>query len=164
MQWSTLPLMTLALLASLHADAWPQASARLLIQSEAGEVLLDAPLADEGRWCVAWNHSVAHFTVLDCYQHRQGQMVLVRSHQPDFAAGLGHIQGRGQQVSDGQGGYWIEAIDEPVPGNRYTLRVGAQAVNHRIVWPDLERAPVSLSEQAAGERVTVALEAQSARE
>jgi hypothetical protein len=51
-------------------------------------------------------------------------MVLVRAHLPDFAAGLDHIPGRGRQVSDGQGGYWILDIDEPVPGNAYVLRPG----------------------------------------
>jgi hypothetical protein len=60
-------------------------------------------------------------------------MVLVRSRLPDFAAGLGHIPGRGRQVSDGDGGYWILDIDEPVPGDAYVLRPGASApVDHRL--------------------------------
>ncbi|WP_447553887.1 DUF1850 domain-containing protein [Vreelandella sp. EE22] len=157
MQWFLLPLITLSLLALPRADAWGQASARLTVTSDAGEVLLDEPAPDESRWCVAWNHSVAHFTVLDCYQNRHGQMHLERSHQPDFAAGLGHIAGRGEQVSDGEGGYWINAIDEPVTDNRYVLRVGAPLVNHRVVWPGGEHALVSLSARAAGERVTIEL-------
>ena len=44
-------------------------------------------------WCVLWNHSVEGFPVTDCYENRDGQMVLVRSRQPDFAAGLGHYPG-----------------------------------------------------------------------
>ena len=51
-------------------------------------------------------------------------MVLTYAHLPDFAAGLDHIPGRGRQVSDGAGGYWIDDIDEPVPGNAYVLRPG----------------------------------------
>lgn len=81
-------------------------------------------------------------------------MVLVRSHQPDFAAGLGHIPGRGAQTSDGHGGYWIEGIDEPVPGNAYILRPGAGFVDHRIWMGGTE---VSLSALAPRARVRIAL-------
>ena len=105
-------------------------------------------------WCILWNHSVQGFEVSDCYQNRAGQMVLVRAHLPDFAAGLDHIPGRGQQVSDGQGGYWIEDIDEPVPGNAYILRPGAGAVDHRIRQGATE---VSLSAIAPRARVRIAL-------
>lgn len=61
-------------------------------------------------------------------------MVLMRSRQPDFAAGLGHIPGRGRQVSDGAGGYWIIDIDEPVPGDAYVLRPGAGPVITGCEW------------------------------
>jgi hypothetical protein len=58
-------------------------------------------------------------------------------------------------VSDGQGGYWIEEIDEPVPGNAYILRPGSMAVDHRIRAGD---RVVSLSARAARERVRIALD------
>ncbi|WP_232830451.1 DUF1850 domain-containing protein [Oceanicella sp. SM1341] len=114
---------------------------------------LDVP---EGTgWCVLWNHSVQGFAVRDCYENRAGHMVLVRSHQPDFAAGLGHWIGRGRQLSDGEGGYWIEDIDEPVPGDAYILRPGSMAVNHRLSAASGE---VSLSALAPHARVRIALE------
>lgn len=116
--------------------------------------LVSMPMVIGQTWCVVWNHSVAGFPVHDCYRNRDGRMVLERSHQPDFAAGLGHVQGRGRPVSDGAGGYWIEDIDEPVPGNRYLLRVGSPEVNHRLVSGGTR---VSLSELAAGERVLISL-------
>jgi hypothetical protein len=103
---------------------------------------------------VLWRHSVVGFEVADCYENRDGHMVLVRSHQPDFAAGLGHIIGRGKQVSDGNGGYWIIDIDEPVPGDAYILRPGGPAVDHRL---HTDTAEVSLSAVAPHERVRVAL-------
>ena len=34
--------------------------------------------------------------------------------------------------SDGQGGYWIEEIDEITAGNAYTLRTGGPQVDHRL--------------------------------
>jgi hypothetical protein len=58
-------------------------------------------------------------------------------------------------VSDGQGGYWILDIDEPVPGDAYVLRPGAGAVDHRLRVGD---QTVSLSARAARERVRIALE------
>lgn len=119
-----------------------------------GERLVSLPMPEGEGWCLEWNHSVEGFPVLDCYRHRSGRMVLERSHLPDFAAGLDHIPGRGRQVSDGKGGYWIEAIDEPVPGNAYRLRVGSMRVDHRLVVDD---SRVSLSSLAEDRRVTIRL-------
>lgn len=110
---------------------------------------------DGMEWCILWHHSVQGFEVSDCYENRGGSMVLVRSHLPDFAAGLGHIPGRGRQVSDGQGGYFILDIDEPVPGNAYVLRPGAGPVDHRL---QVGERVISLSAVAARERVRIALE------
>lgn len=81
-------------------------------------------------------------------------MVLVRAHLPDFAAGLDHIPGRGVQISDGMGGYFIQDINEAVPGNAYILRPGAGWVNHRI---SINGTQVSLSKVAARARVRIAL-------
>lgn len=127
---------------------------------------LTATVVDSGReiarfdvpvgsgWCVLWHHSVKGFEVEDCYENREGRMVLVRSHLPDFAAGLDHIPGRGIQLSDGMGGYWIEDLDEPVPGDSYILRPGRGPVDHRL---KVGERVVSLSEVAARERVRIAL-------
>lgn len=112
------------------------------------------PVPEGSGWCVVWNHSVDLFQVEDCYENQAGRMVLVRSHLPDFAAGLDHIPGRGKQISDGQGGYWIIDLDEPVPGNSYILRPGGSAVDHRLRANDYE---VSLSASAARARVTIKL-------
>jgi len=105
-------------------------------------------------WCVLWHHSVKGFEVSDCYENRSGRMVLVHSHLPDFAAGLGHIPGRGTQVTDGQGGYFILDIDEPVPGDAYILRPGLGPVDHRLQVGD---QVISLSAVAPRERVRIAL-------
>ncbi|WP_372614217.1 DUF1850 domain-containing protein [Halomonas sp.] len=128
--------------------------ALLEVLDAGGERLVSLPMPEGEGWCLEWNHSVEGFPVLDCYRNREGRMVLVRSHLPDFAAGLDHIPGRGRQVSDGEGGYWIEDIDEPVPGNAYLLRVGAMRVDHRLVIDDTR---TSLSRLAANERVTIRL-------
>lgn len=157
------PALALGLIGSPLAGAESysspaNASAFLVVTDEQGETLFQAAMPEGARWCLQWHHSVEKFAVLDCYRNHAGVMELERSHQPDFAAGLGHIHGRGIQVSDGQGGYWIEDIDEAVPGNQYVLRVGAPAVDHRLVWQhEGEAHSVSLSQRAAGERVTLRL-------
>jgi hypothetical protein len=120
-----------------------------------GTVIARLPVPDGAGWCVLWRHSVKGFEVADCYENRRGRMVLTHAHLPDFAAGLDHIPGRGQQVSDGTGGYLILGIDEPVPGNAYVLRPGLGAVDHRLRAGD---ATVSLSAAAPRGRVRIALE------
>ncbi|MFV0359916.1 DUF1850 domain-containing protein [Tropicimonas sp.] len=133
------------------------APAETLIASLAGDgtVLARADVPEGAGWCILWRHSVQGFEVADCYLNRTGQMVLHRAHLPDFAAGLDHIPGRGVQRSDGAGGYWIEALDEPVPGNTYILRPGSMEVNHRI---SIGGNVISLSAMAAHQRVRMALE------
>lgn len=130
------------------------AAGELVATLEDGTEITRLPVPEGAGWCVLWHHSVKGFEVSDCYENRGGQMVLVRAHLPDFAAGLDHIPGRGQQVSDGQGGYWILDIDEPVVGNAYVLRPGLGIVDHRLQVGD---TTVSLSAAAPRARVTIAL-------
>ncbi len=133
----------------------PAGAADLVARLDDGTEIARLRLLEGSGWCVLWRHSVQGFEVEDCYEDRNGRMVLVRSHQPDFAAGLGHIPGRGRQVSDDAGGYWILDIEEPVPGDEYALRPGTMAVDHRL---RTEHAEVSLSACAAHQRVWIALE------
>ncbi|MCB1389972.1 MAG: DUF1850 domain-containing protein [Rhodobacteraceae bacterium] len=132
-----------------------QAAVLVVSLVDTGDVLARLPVADGGRWSVLWHHSVDGYEVEDVYEDRGGDMVLIRSHLPDFGAGLGHIPGRGRQTSDGQGGYWIEDIDEAVPGNAYVLRPGRAPVNHRIRTATDE---ISLTALAEHRRVRIALE------
>lgn len=128
--WLTMPLQAQA---KQPEQAKNSAGWWLQVIGPDSKLLVSVPVPDGAGWCLAWNHSVEGFTVHDCYRNLVGQMLLERSHLPDFAAGLDHIPGRGRQISDGQGGYWIEDINEPVPGSRYRLRVGSDKVNHRLV-------------------------------
>lgn len=141
----------LALPLQAHADS---ARVRLDVIGQEGELLTSIPLRSNDDWCLLWNHSVAGFMVSDCFVNQDTTMLLHSSHQPDFAAGLGYMEGRGELASDGRGGYRIENIDEPVPGNALTLRVGSMAVDHRLLHDGKE---TSLSEMAAGRRVTLRL-------
>lgn len=127
----------------------------LEVHRDDGEAIFSAELDEGSDWCVHWNHSVAGILVRDCYRVHQGQMMLERAHHPDFsAAGLGQIPGRGELVAAPEGGYWIENIDEFITGNSLRMRLGALAVDHRIVLDDIEH---SLSAIAAREPVTLSL-------
>jgi len=118
------------------------------------QILLNLPLNEQEDWCLVWNHSVAGFAVKDCFFIKAGQWILNSSHQPDFAAGLGHTLGRGVQLSDGEGGYLIQNMAVKISGNQMVLRVGSLAVNHRF---DYRQKIISLGELAAGQRVTLKL-------
>jgi len=143
----------LCLLNPITALAQTQADTLVATREDGAEIVRFAVPEGAG-WCVLWHHSVKGFEVSDCYENRDGHMVLVFSHLPDFAAGLDHIPGRGRQVTDGQGGYFILDLDEPVPGDAYILRPGLGNVDHRLQVGD---TVVSLSAVAPRERVRIAL-------
>jgi hypothetical protein len=115
-----------------------------------GAALALLPLASGGEFCLRWNHSVTGGKVADCFVIADGRMVLDRSYLHDYAAGLGEVAGRGVVRPAEGGGYWIEAIDEPVRGNRLLLRVGGRAVDHRLTSGGRQ---IDLSDLAAGQRV-----------
>jgi hypothetical protein len=144
----------LACVAVVAGDPVATVASDLVATREDGTEIARLKVPEGTGWCVLWHHSVQGFEVSDCYENRGGHMVLVASHLPDFAAGLDHIPGRGRQVSDGRGGYFILDIDEPVPGDAYVLRPGAGAVDHRL---QVGERIVSLSAVAPRERVRIAL-------
>lgn len=145
------------LLAGLMAASTPVFAWQLEVVDTTGEILARANLPDdEGRWCLLWNHSVQGFQVEDCFRVDDQTLMLDSTHTPDFAAGLGHIPGRGALGSDDQHGYRITNFNQPLPGNKLVLRVGSMRVNHRIA---IEHNLISLSELAVDQRVTIRLSA-----
>lgn len=138
----------------LGAGIGSTAPAGTLSVEAPGGTLFAEPVPEGAGWCLSWNHSVTGGPVADCFVNNGGQMVLDRSFLHDFAAGLGEVPGRGRLVSAKGGGYWIEAIGEPVKGNALPLRVGRAAVDHRLHVGGTEHR---LSAAAAGQRVTLRL-------
>lgn len=141
------------LVTSTQVQSDSSSAVALHVVSAEGDELLNLSMTTPD-WCLLWNHSVAGFTVKDCFTLHNQTLYLVSSHQPDFAAGLGHIEGRGELTSDGQGGYWIHHINEPLVENRLRIRVGSAAVNHRI---ESEQHHISLTDLAAGQAVEIRL-------
>jgi hypothetical protein len=93
-----------------------------------GSEVVRLPLRHDPTWEIQWTHSVAGIVVRDIFAWRDERMLLTDTLTPLLdVAGLGHSPGRGELRDDGDGGYWIAAIDEPIAGNAYTLRVGGAA-------------------------------------
>lgn len=105
---------------------------RLSVSDASQATLVEIELPEAGRWCLVWNHSVQGFSVSDCFELKGGQLMLDSTHTPDFAAGLGHMSGRGTLESDDSHGYRIVDMQVPIPDNYLRLRVGDPSVNHRI--------------------------------
>ena len=124
----------------------------LAVVADDGAVLASLPL-EGGTFCLHWRHSVTGGPVADCFRFtEEAGLVLTRSYLHDFAAGLGHLPGRGRQVAAPDGGYWIEGIDEALPGGALPLRVGSATVGHRI---ETAAGALDLSALAGGQRVTL---------
>lgn len=149
-------LLTAALLLWGVGASAAQAETILRVEYPDGNVLVETPAPAGTGWCLRWRHSVTGGKVADCFTNDGGRMVLARSFLHDFAAGLGTVEGRGGRlVSAPGGGYWIEGINEPIPGNALALRVGSPRVGHRLeIGGEIHR----LSAMAARERVIIRLQ------
>lgn len=122
---------------------------------DSGEHVMTIALGASGAWVLAWRHSVTGILVHDYFAIREGSIVLEQSHMPSFDAGLGHIPGRGRLESDGNHGYWVREINEPVPGNRFILRVGDVGVNDHTLIVEDQR--INLSELVPRQRVVMTI-------
>jgi hypothetical protein len=121
------------------------------------EELLRLPLAEGLTWEIQWQHSVAGIIVRDRFAWRKGQMLLTDTLTPLLdIAGLGHLPGRGELRDDGHGGAWIAAIDEPIPGNAYWLRIGSIRAPTTLVYAGYSY-PLSVDHPSVRARIEVIL-------
>lgn len=114
----------------------------LQVRLDTGAVLAEWPMSDGAELCLTWAHSVTGGRVADCFINEAGRLVLNRSYLHDFAAGLGEVTGRGTLTPAEGGGYWINDISEPMPGNVVRLRIGAPGVGHMLTL-GAQRLPLS---------------------
>jgi hypothetical protein len=133
---------SLAMLWMLRASALPERtiqgappSAILRVVAAGGEEILQIPLVEGLAWEIHWQHSVTGIVVRDRFAWHEGQMLLTDTLTPLLdVAGLGHLPGRGELRDDGNGGVWIAAIDEAIPGNAYWLRIGSSRAPTTLVY------------------------------
>lgn len=114
------------------------AVAGVLVVQVDGQLRASLPWPVDSELCLTWAHSVTGGAVADCFGNRAGQMILTRAYLHDFAAGLGEVAGRGTLRADPYGGYWIEQIDEPIPANSLSLRIGPARVGHTLTGPGID--------------------------
>lgn len=146
--------LILSLMLILPLSASEQVSDFVLeIRDTENSTIVQIPIIEQ-QWCLHWNHSVTGIAVEDCYRIDDRQMLLSHSWQPDFSAGLGHVEGRGELTIHPEGGYLISHIDEPVLNNLLWLRVGSNRVAHTVHTGDTQ---LNLSALAAGQRVKILL-------
>jgi hypothetical protein len=144
-----------ALLAAASFSASPLwAHDALVVETRKGVLIGELPFDDGQEICLSWAHSVTGGAVADCFENKDGKMVLTRSYLHDFAAGLGEVAGRGTLRSAPEGGYWIDSINEPIAGNALDVQVGAPRVNHKLRG---QHSILHLSAMAAGSRLTLRL-------
>ncbi len=137
-------------------DALFRVGPELVVRTDSGADVVRVPLRTDPTWEVRWTHSVAGIVVRDIYAWRDGRMLLTDSLTPLLdVAGLGHTPGRGTVRDDGDGGYWIADIDEPVSGDTYVLRVGSERAPTHLVHG---ARTFDLSAEHAGARLRIAVE------
>jgi hypothetical protein len=131
--------------------------AELRIVTTSGEEILRIPLVQGPSWEVHWQHSVANILVRDRFTWRDGQMLLTDTRAPLLdVAGLGHTPGRGELRDDGNGGAWITAIDEAIPGNAYWIRIGSARAPTTLVYAG-QYYPLSVDHPNVRARIEVIL-------
>jgi len=122
-----LPLALCALLAfqlSVRASGEGEPWLRVIVAE--GVVVLALSLAEDPNWTLAWPHSVTGTPVSDTFRWDAGRMWFTehRTLHLDIA-GLGFTPGRGELRDDGEGGFVIAHIDEPVAGNVHRIIIGS---------------------------------------
>ena len=120
----------------------------------AGAEIARLPMPHDAEICLTWAHSVTGGAVADCFVNRAGTLVLDRAYLHDFAAGLGEVAGRGTIAPAPQGGYWISGMNEALPDNRLTLRIGPPRVGHVLEGAGQR---IALSDLAPDTRATLRL-------
>lgn len=143
------PMVAALLLCPTLASADP-----ILRVSTSDGAIAAIPLPDGSEICLHWAHSVTGGAVADCFVNRAGCLVLDSAYLHDFAAGLGEIAGRGTITPAPEGGYWISGMNEPMPDNSLTLRIGPPSVGHRLKWWG---GHVALSDLAPDSRARIQL-------
>jgi hypothetical protein len=133
------------------ATGWPGATPVLLVRDhQSKEIIMKTPLAYGQSFAIRYIHSVDHSPVFEVFKAKKGQgLVLKETYFRMFGAGMGHWEGHGKIVQEGQ---WIKIKDINQPLGSFILRVGSRGVAHTILMGDKEW---NLSQRAAGRRVEV---------
>ena len=140
-------LLTLIAATAVRAGGKPEL---LVCDHNSKEIILKTPLAYGQPFAIRYIHSVDHSPVFEVFTAKKGEgLVLKETYFRMFGAGMGHWEGHGKIVQEGQ---WIKIKDINQSLGSFILRVGSQGVAHTILIGNKEW---NLSQRAAGRRVEV---------
>jgi hypothetical protein len=115
--------------------------------------IVKIPLSWDEKFEICYMHSVDIKPVCEIFSlNKEHGVFLEEMYFVMFGAGMGHWEGHGHIVGDGEW-TWIKEIEKPV-GN-FLLRVGSRGVDHRIIT---RRREVNLTDLAEGELLDVHME------
>jgi len=152
-----LGLLGVALSLTLTAAAAGEPGPWLRVITSDGTLVLSISLAAHPSWSLTWPHSVTGTPVSDTFRWDEGRMWLAehRTRHLDIA-GLGHTPGRGQVRDDGEGGFVIAEINEPLAGNVHRIIIGSELAPTTL-WHAGVAYPLSTSHAGVRARLEVTL-------
>jgi hypothetical protein len=130
-----------------------------LVCSEVGtdKAVVKIPLSWDEKFKICYMHSVDIKPVCEVFSLKKDHGVFLEEmYFVMFGAGMGHWEGHGRVVGDGEW-TWIKDIKKPV-GN-FLLRVGLQGVDHKLITGEKE---VNLTDLAEGRLLDVHMETRPA--
>ena len=133
------------------ATVCPGGNAALLVcDYSSKQIILKIPLNYGQTFAIRYMHSVDHSPVFEVFTAQKGQgLVLKETYFRMFGAGMGHWEGHGKIVQEGE---WIKIKNIDQSLGSFILRVGSPGVAHTILMGEREW---NLSQKAAGRRVEV---------
>lgn len=140
-------LLTLIAATTVRPEDTP---ALLVLDYSSKAIILRAPLAYGRSFAIRYIHSVDRSPVFEVFKAEKGEgLVLIETYFRMFGAGMGHWEGHGTIVQEGQ---WIKIKDINRPLGSFTLRVGSREVAHTVLMDEKEW---NLSQKVPGRRVVV---------
>lgn len=127
MRWAPYALAVLGALLLAWA-LWPT---DVLEVSVEGVGTLRYPVRTGERVELTWIHSVSAIPVREVFEVRGGDLWLMETHNPWFAAGLGEIAGRGRTVSEE--GHAVAIVDINERADGMVLRIGSPEIHHTLI-------------------------------
>mgnify|MGYP001215855532 CR=1 FL=1 len=118
-----------------------------------GKPVARVPLSWDEKFKICYMHSVDIKPVCEIFSLKKEHGVFLEEmYFVMFGAGMGHWEGHGQVIGDGEW-TWIKEIEKPV-GN-FLSRVGSRGVDHKLITGEME---VNLTDLAEGKLLDVHME------
>lgn len=126
-------LLSLCCLAVADGAVARQSCPVLTVSDAAGRVVLERAFPEGAAFGIRFIHSVAKSPVIDWYSAPGGRLQMDKTVYQDFGAGLPHMPGPGQVMTQRNGRVVISGYNMPLPS--FDVRVGRVA-QHTLLLPE----------------------------